>query len=84
MSDFYDRLPSYDRVLFPAAALELCLVQVKLPPLARFGESGYLSALKEALGEEYPLASTEQAMNIVVTPQIMVSCAFSKRRSIVR
>lgn len=73
MSDCSDRLPSYERVLFPAAALELCLVQVKFPPLARFGESGYLSALKEELGEEYPLASTEQAMNIVVTPQGVTS-----------
>ncbi len=73
MSDDDDRLPSFERVLFPAAALELCLVQVKFPPLARFGESGYLSALKEALGEEYPLASSEQAMNIIVTPRGVTS-----------
>lgn len=64
-----EALPSYEQRLFPSAALELSLVQVRYPPLPRFGESGYLSGLSEALGQEYPLLSTEPAMNIVVTPQ---------------
>ena len=69
MIDAHDQLPSYDRVVLPAPPLEMCLVQVKYPPLARFAEPGYLNALKEALGEEYPLASVEQTVSLVVTPQ---------------
>ena len=57
-------LPSYEQRIFPSAALELSLVQVRYPPLPRFNESGYLSGLSEALSREYPLLSTEQDKNV--------------------
>ncbi len=64
-----DALPTYERVLFPAAHLELALVQVKFPPLPRFDEEGYLTNLKEALSSDYPLPALERALNVMVTPQ---------------
>ncbi len=64
-----ETLPRYEIEPFSNAALELCLVQVRYPALPRFAEAGYLTNLQEALAEEYPLFGTEQAMNIVVTPQ---------------
>ena len=64
-----DALPSFERVLFPAAHLELALVQVKYPPLARFDDQGYLTDLREALAAEYPLPTVERALNVLVTPQ---------------
>lgn len=78
MMDSRDGLPRYEHEVFPAAPLELCLVQVKYPPLARFTEEGYLSAFKEALGEEYPLATKEQSMNLIVTPQGVTPTAGSE------
>jgi uncharacterized protein (TIGR04255 family) len=58
--------PEYERVLFKNAALELCLVQLRYPPIPRFSEEKFLLGIKEALAEEYPLISTEQGMNIVI------------------
>jgi uncharacterized protein (TIGR04255 family) len=68
MEEMRDRQPSYAHQVFASTALELSLVQVRYPPLARFKESGYLSSLSDVLGQQYPLLSTEQAMNIVVMP----------------
>lgn len=59
-------LPEYERVLFKNSALELCLVQLRYPPVPRFSEENFLLGIKEALAEEYPLISTEQGMNIVI------------------
>jgi uncharacterized protein (TIGR04255 family) len=58
-------LPEYERVLFKNAALEMCLVQLKYPPIPRFSDETFLLNVKEALAEEYPLISKEQGMNIV-------------------
>lgn len=62
-------LPTYDHVLFNNSALELCLAQLKFPPVQRFSDESYMLGIKEALAEEYPLVSTEQGVNIVITPQ---------------
>ena len=64
-----DMLPNYDSVLFKNPALELSLVQLKYPPIPRFGEENFLTDIKEALAEEYPLISVEQGMNIVISLQ---------------
>lgn len=64
-----DVLPTYERVMFPAAHLELALVQAKFPPLPRFAEEGYLVDLREALACDYPLPAVESAINLLVTPQ---------------
>jgi uncharacterized protein (TIGR04255 family) len=62
-------LPKYEHVLFRNSALELCLVQLRYPPIPRFSEENFLIGIKEALADEYPLISTEQGMNIVVSLQ---------------
>lgn len=59
-------LPEYERVHFRNSALELCLVQLRYPPIPRFSEEIFLLGIKEALAEEYPLISIEQGMNIVI------------------
>jgi uncharacterized protein (TIGR04255 family) len=64
-----DILPHYDNVLFKNPALELSLVQLKYPPIPRFAEENFLTGIKEALAEEYPLVSVEQGMNIVISLQ---------------
>jgi len=64
-----DALPSFERVLFSAAHLELALVQVRFPPFPRFEDQGYLTNLKEALAGEYPLPTVERALNVLFTPQ---------------
>lgn len=63
------QLPDYERILFPGAAIELCLVQVRFPSAHRFTEERHLSAIKEALADDYPLSSIDQSLNIVVGPQ---------------
>lgn len=67
-----DTLPNYPRELFAAAALALCIAQVRFPPASRFGDERNLSALKEDLADEYPIATVEQAMNVTLTPQGLV------------
>jgi uncharacterized protein (TIGR04255 family) len=62
-------LPDYEQIIFNNSYLELCLVQVKYPTIQRFSEESYMVGIKEALAQEYPLMSTEQGMNIVITPQ---------------
>jgi hypothetical protein len=52
-------LPEYERVLFRNSALELCLVQLRYPPVPRFSEEKFLLGIKEALAEEYPLISLD-------------------------
>lgn len=64
-----DMLPHYEQVIFNNSCLELCLVQVKFPAIQRFSEENYMVGIKEALAEEYPLVTTEQGINVVVTPQ---------------
>lgn len=62
-------LPEYEQIVFKKTFLELCLVQVKYPPIQRFSDEKYMADIKEAITEEYPLVSTEQGLNIVITPQ---------------
>lgn len=69
MSKAGELLPTYEEVIFNNAALELCLIQVKYPPMQRFADDRYMLDIREALASEYPLVSTEQGMNIVITPQ---------------
>ncbi len=67
-----DPLPQYPREMFAAAALELCIVQVRFPPASRFGDEKNLNALKEDLADDYPISSVEHAMNLMLTPQGIV------------
>lgn len=69
MSKASDLLPPYEEVIFNNSALELCLIQVKYPPVQRFADDRYMLGIREALSSEYPLVNTEQGMNIVITPQ---------------
>ncbi len=69
MSKAGELLPTYEEVIFNNAALELCLTQVKYPPVQRFTDDHYMLGIREALAGEYPLVGTEQGMNIVITPQ---------------
>jgi len=64
-----EALPKYERVIFNNSALALCIVQLKYPPIQRFSDEKYMVGIKEALADEYPLESTEQGMNIVISPQ---------------
>ena len=69
MDEPRNALPAYKHQVFPSAALEMSLVQVRYPPVARFKDSARLGSLSEALAQQYPLFTTEQAMNLVVMPQ---------------
>lgn len=62
-------LPNYDRVIFNNAALALVLAQLKYPPIQRFTDEQYMVGIREALSIEYPLVSTEQGVNIVISPE---------------
>jgi len=62
-------LPTYDQVTFNNSCLELCLAQLKYPPIQRFHDDTYMFGIRDALAVEYPLVTTEQAMSIVVGPQ---------------
>src|SRR5207302_4183798 len=66
-------LPTYDQVIFNNSCLELCLAQLKYPPIQCFHDDKYMLGIREALATEYPLVTTEQAMNIVVSPQGVIS-----------
>ena len=69
MDNIDELLPMYDQVIFNNSCLELCLAQLKYPPVQRFQDDTYMMGIREALATEYPLVTTEQAMNIVVSPQ---------------
>ena len=64
-----ESLPSYEHVVFNHTYLELSLVQLRYPPVQRFSDESYMVGIKEAIANDYPLVSTEQGMNIIVTPQ---------------
>jgi uncharacterized protein (TIGR04255 family) len=65
-----DELPLiYDQVIFNNSCLELCLAQLKYPPVQRFQDDTYMMGIREALATEYPLVTTEQAMSIIISPQ---------------
>src|SRR5260370_13874543 len=66
-------LPIYDQVIFNNSCLELCLVQLKYPPIQRFHDDHYMLGIREVLATVYPLVTTEQAMNIVVSPQGVIA-----------
>mgnify|MGYP002402048472 CR=1 FL=1 len=69
MGKLGNSLPTYEHVLFKSSNLELCVVQIKYPPVQRFSDEQYLTGIKEALAEDYPLTSEERGINILVTPQ---------------
>ena len=62
-------LPGYDHVIFEHACLELCVAQLKYPPVQRFHDDSFTLGVREALANEYPLVTTEQAMNIGISAQ---------------
>ena len=62
-------LPNYDQVIFSNAFIALSLAQLKYPPIQRFTDEQYMVGLREALAIEYPLVSTEQGVNIVISPE---------------
>lgn len=68
MSRGKDLLPEYSHALFTSSAIELCVVQVKYPPVPRFADVEVQGAIQEALSEEYPIYGKEPSFNIVVTP----------------
>ncbi len=43
------KLRNYDRVIFNNSCLELCLAQLKYPPVQRFFDDNYMVDIKEAL-----------------------------------
>jgi uncharacterized protein (TIGR04255 family) len=69
MNKTEELLPNYDQVIFNNSCLELCLAQLKYPPIQRFFDDTYMLGIREALATEYPLVTTEQAMNIVIGSQ---------------
>jgi uncharacterized protein (TIGR04255 family) len=69
MDKMDELLPTYDQVIFNNSCLELCLAQLKYPPIQRFTDDNYMVGIREALAVEYPLVTTEQAMNIIITMQ---------------
>ena len=69
MESIDELLPMYDQVIFNNSCLESCLAQLNYPPVQRFQDDTYMLGIREALATEYPLVTTEQAMNIVVSPQ---------------
>ncbi len=69
MNTTEEMLPHYDHVLFNNSDLALCLVQLKYPPIPRFSDDKYLTNIKEAFLEEYPLMSIEQGMNLLISLQ---------------
>lgn len=73
MENIDELLPMYDQVIFNNSCLELCVAQLRYPPIQRFHDDNYMLGLREALATEYPLVTTEQAMNIVVSPQGVIS-----------
>jgi uncharacterized protein (TIGR04255 family) len=68
-------LPEYDQVIFHNSCLELCLAQLKYPPIQRFQDDSYMVGIKEALAADYPLVTIEQAMSIIVNPQGVIGQA---------
>jgi len=75
MESIDELLPMYDQVIFNNSCLELCLAQLKYPPIQRFQDDTYMFGIREALATDYPLVTTEQAMSIVVSPQGVISQA---------
>ena len=69
MANTDELLPIYDQVIFNNSCLELCLAQLKYPPVQRFQDDTYMMGIREALATEYPLVTNEQAMSIIVSPQ---------------
>src|SRR6266480_3130444 len=72
MESIAELLPTYDQVTFNNSCLELCLAQLKYPPIQRFHDDTYMLGIRDALAVEYPLVTTEQAVSIVVSPQGVV------------
>src|SRR5260370_13690343 len=62
-------LPIYDQMIFNNSCLELCLVQLKYPPIQRFSDENFMVGIRQALAVEYPLVTTEQAMSVVISLQ---------------
>jgi uncharacterized protein (TIGR04255 family) len=73
MESIDELLPIYDQVIFNNSCLELCVTQLKYPPIQRFHDDTYMLGIRDALATEYPLVATEQAMSIVVNPQGVIS-----------
>ena len=69
MSMAGESLPIYEQVIFNNSGLELCLAQIKYPPVQRFTDERFMLGVREALAGEYPLVNTEQGINILITPQ---------------
>lgn len=69
MDKMDELLPTYDQVIFRNSSIEMCLAQLRYPPIQRFSDEMYMLGIREALATEYPLVTTEQGMNIVIGPQ---------------
>jgi uncharacterized protein (TIGR04255 family) len=73
MNNSGEVLPIYDQIIFNNSCLVLCITQLKYPPIQRFHDDTYMMGIREALATDYPLVTTEQAMNIVINPQGAIS-----------
>lgn len=69
MSQAEGRLPDYEDMHFDRAQLETAVVELKYPPVARFGDEQFLAGIKEALSFEYPLVEPAPVLNLVISPQ---------------
>jgi uncharacterized protein (TIGR04255 family) len=55
------------QIIYGNNQLALVIGQVRYPELPRFDDDAYVRGFAEALRDQYPLASSEPALNIVVT-----------------
>jgi len=69
MEDQVSALPEYERVVFKASPLELCLAQVMYPSVPGFPDEDAAIRLRTAFKADYPFFRDEHSMNLVVTPQ---------------
>ena len=69
MDKMDELLPRYNQMIFNNSCLELCLAQLKYPPIQRFSDDNFMVGIREALAVEYPLVTIEQAMSVVISLQ---------------
>jgi len=62
-------LPEYKHVVFKKSPLELCVAQVRYPPVPGFPEDDLALRLRKAMKKDFPFSALEHTMNLVVTPQ---------------
>lgn len=68
MSEVRAELPTYERISFPASAIELCVAQLRYPRVPRFLDEKFVEPITEALASDYPLFGKQKSiMQVTVT-----------------